>query len=76
MNINTISSALQGLQANFEQLDRAAQQITVIADNGGDAVDIAASLVAMMTAQLGAEASVAAIKAENETQQRLVDIFV
>jgi|WetSurMetagenome_2_1015567.scaffolds.fasta_scaffold04501_2 hypothetical protein len=76
MNISAISSSLQGLETNVATLDRAAQQIANIPGSGGDAVDIAGSLVAMMTAQIGAEASIAAIKSEAETQRSIIDMFV
>jgi hypothetical protein len=76
MEINAVSTALQGLQQNIEKLNGAAQQITVLADAGGDAVDIAGSLVAMMTAQIGAEASIGVIKSENEMQRKVIDMFV
>lgn len=76
MNISPISTALQGLQMNISSLDSAAQQISAVSGGGGDVVDIAASFVAMMTAQTGAEASISMIKADNEMQRQIIDIFV
>jgi|WetSurMetagenome_2_1015567.scaffolds.fasta_scaffold00314_15 hypothetical protein len=75
MTIDPVSSALQGIQTNVAGLDRAAQQIST-SGAGGDVVDIAAALVAMTTAEIGTEASIAAIKSANEMQASLIDILV
>jgi hypothetical protein len=76
MNISPVSVALQGLQTNISSLDRAAQQISAISGGGGDVVDIAAAFVTMMTAETGAEASIAMIKSENDVQRQIIDMFV
>jgi hypothetical protein len=75
MDIGSISTSLQGLQANAERFNGAAQQISAIGQ-AGDVVDIAAAFVSMSTAELGMEASIMMIKAENEMQRQIIDMFV
>jgi hypothetical protein len=75
MDVSAVSSIIQ-FQQNVAAVDGASQQIAAVAGSGGDAVDIAASLVAMLNSQIGTAASVQAIKSEVEAQRQIIDMFV
>ena len=78
MDLNSI--ALQGIEQADSQLDAAASAIAQAGAPGspgsgsGDAVDLSAELVALMTAQAQLSAGLATVKTADELEQSLLDV--
>lgn len=65
------SSALQGIDRGFRQLEKAAGQVS----RNGAQGDLASNLVDMKVAQRAIQANVIAVRAADETIGTLLDVF-
>ena len=72
--IDTLSSALSGIDSGFERMNRSAERVARLGDGNAD-VDLAREVVEQKVAGVEVRAGAALIRSAEEMQRTLLDVL-